>query len=158
MATTDDDRTREELREELRERGLPVSGTKRELAERLRSAEEDSAEEGSAEEGGAEEGTAEEGGDRPTGGDERVDALSAARRAASYLEKLLGQPAERLIGVSRDDDGRWHIAVEVVELARIPPTTDVLAAYEVVLDADGALRGYEQRRRYTRGQVGEVGS
>jgi hypothetical protein len=34
-------RTRDELRDELRDRGLPVSGSKAELAERLREADED---------------------------------------------------------------------------------------------------------------------
>jgi len=47
------------------------------------------------------------------------------------------------------------VLVEVVEVRRIPDTTDVLALYEVTVDDDGALEGYRRRRRYVRGTPGE---
>ena len=42
-----------------------------------------------------------------------------------------------------------------MELERIPPSTDVLASYEVALDGDGNLLGYERTRRYVRSQADE---
>ena len=45
--------------------------------------------------------------------------------------------------------------VEVVELERIPPTMNVIGSYDVELDAEGTLVGYERVRRYHRGQVDE---
>jgi hypothetical protein len=45
--------------------------------------------------------------------------------------------------------------VEVVEVRRIPDTTDVLALYEVEMDTDGAMEGYRRLRRYARGVPGE---
>ena len=44
---------------------------------------------------------------------------------------------------------------EVVELARVPNTTDVLGAYVVTLAPDGELIGYRRQRRYNRSQADE---
>jgi hypothetical protein len=41
----------------------------------------------------------------------------------------------------------------VVELNRIPETTDVMASYEMELDDDRNLRRYQQVRRYNRSQA-----
>lgn len=41
--------------------------------------------------------------------------------------------------------------VDVVELERIPSSTDVIATYRVDLDTQGSITGYERLRRYTRG-------
>lgn len=59
---------------------------------------------------------------------------------------------EAVSAVRRSDPG-WRIDVEVVELARIPDTTSVLASYSVELDENGDVSGYERVRRYTRGQT-----
>ena len=47
----------------------------------------------------------------------------------------------------------WKVTLEVVELRRIPESTDVLASYEVELDGDGKLLGFERGGRYTRSQA-----
>ena len=44
--------------------------------------------------------------------------------------------------------------LEVVELERVPPTTDILATYRVDLDEYGELMGYERVNRYYRNQAG----
>ena len=59
-----------------------------------------------------------------------------------------------MTGLERTDDG-WTVQVEVVEVRRIPDTTDVLALYEVDVDSDGDLQGYRRLRRYARGCPGE---
>jgi hypothetical protein len=43
--------------------------------------------------------------------------------------------------------------LEVVEVSRIPETTDVLASYELELDENLGLRSYRQVRRYSRSQA-----
>ncbi|WP_038044786.1 gas vesicle protein GvpO [Thermocrispum agreste] len=50
-----------------------------------------------------------------------------------------------------DDDGGWSVLVDVVELERIPSSTDVLATYRVDITSTGDLAGYERLRRYHRG-------
>ena len=49
--------------------------------------------------------------------------------------------------------GGWRVGVEVVEVARIPDSADILAVYEVRLDADGDLLSYHRTRRYPRGDL-----
>jgi hypothetical protein len=89
------------------------------------------------------------------GGDgERVEARDAADRALSYLEEMTGQEPEVVIAVEPDDD-RWLVEVELLELARVPATTDVLGSYEVEISNEGEPLAYRRTRRYHRGQVGE---
>jgi Gas vesicle synthesis protein GvpO len=83
-------------------------------------------------------------------GRRRVNAIGAARRAAESLQALIARPVEGVVEVNREDDG-WLVAVEVLELARVPNTNDVLGVYEVELDPYGGLQGYRRRNRYVRG-------
>lgn len=68
------------------------------------------------------------------------------------LAKLVGCPVEGVTGLRRTDDG-WVLVVEVLEVERIPETTDVLASYEVEVDRDGGVVSFERRRRYERAQT-----
>ena len=43
------------------------------------------------------------------------------------------------------------MTVDVLELSRVPNTTDVMASYVVQLDDRGGLLGYKRDRRYLRG-------
>jgi hypothetical protein len=82
---------------------------------------------------------------------------SAGRIAAEALRQLIeltGKDAEGVVGLERSDDG-WTVEVEVLEVSRIPNTTDVLALYEVEVDGRGSLQGYRRVRRYVRGAAGE---
>ncbi|GAB6939091.1 gas vesicle protein GvpO [Isoptericola variabilis] len=85
----------------------------------------------------------------PAGG---LDAQDAARHAVRHLRELTNHRPEGVVGVARDDEG-WVVTVEVLEDAHVPSTSDVLAEYEVRLDADGGLRGVMRGRRYVRGQT-----
>ncbi|MFJ9033048.1 gas vesicle protein [Streptomyces sp. NPDC102274] len=78
----------------------------------------------------------------------------AARAARERLESLISHCTEGVSGVRRTDDG-WCVVVDVLELARIPDTTSLLATYEVQLDRDGELLEYRRVRRYRRGAADE---
>lgn len=86
----------------------------------------------------------------------KVTATRVAGAAVEQLGQLAGKEVEGVTGVERTDDG-WTVQVEVLELRRIPSTTDVLAVYEVTLDEDGDLEGYQRQQRYVRGVAGEGG-
>jgi hypothetical protein len=77
----------------------------------------------------------------------------AARTALSIITQLTGRQPETVLGLQRGDEG-WKVTVELVELSRVPNSTDVLGCYVVTLDNDGELVGYERVRRYQRGQTG----
>ena len=76
-----------------------------------------------------------------------------AAEAARQLVELTGKEPEGGVGLDRSDDG-WKVEVEVLEVSRIPNTTDVLAMYEVEVDGKGSLQGYRRVRRYVRGVPG----
>jgi hypothetical protein len=67
------------------------------------------------------------------------------------IAELTGKQSEGITGVERGDDG-WIVGVEVVEDRRIPSSTDILATYEIEVDADGELVSYRRVRRYARGR------
>ena len=73
-------------------------------------------------------------------------------RALEEIEGLVGCPAEGVSGIRATDDG-WVVLIDVLELERMPSTTDVLGLYEVTMDGDGEVSGYRRVRRYLRSQV-----
>jgi hypothetical protein len=75
-----------------------------------------------------------------------------AQAAARQLNGLTGHEVEAVTGLERTDDG-WTVQVEVVELRRIPSTTDVLAIYDIQVDGHGDLQGYRRVDRYSRGDT-----
>lgn len=88
----------------------------------------------------------------PPRGAERDDFAEVAGQARELLRSLRGAEAESVSGVSRTANG-WKVTLEVVELRRVPESTDVLASYEVDLDGDGRFLGFERGRRYHRSQA-----
>lgn len=90
---------------------------------------------------------------RQDGRNGSVRPTEIARAAVGALTELTGRRPETVLGLGKDEDG-WKVSVEVVELSRVPNSTDLLGCYVVTLDDDGELLGYERVRRYQRGQVG----
>src|SRR6187551_1314654 len=76
-----------------------------------------------------------------------------ARAAQQAVLDLTGKVPESVTALERSDEG-WRVAVDVMELERIPSTTDVMATYEVSLDEQGELQGYRRVHRYLRGTPG----
>jgi hypothetical protein len=73
------------------------------------------------------------------------EGLRAKRRDAKRRDTSVARPA----GV----DGGWELAVDVVELRRVPDTASVLATYRVTTDDAGEVAGYERVRRFNRGEA-----
>jgi hypothetical protein len=97
--------------------------------------------------------------DEDEGGDDFDDAAQAgtdaseiASQARQELERLLGREPEAVSGIERKN-GHWSVTLEVVELRRIPDSTDVLASYELVLDDDGNVARMARKARYLRSQA-----
>jgi hypothetical protein len=84
----------------------------------------------------------------------KLGSLDVARKAIEQLSVLTGREIEGVLGLRRADDG-WEVTLEVLELRRVPDSTDVLASYEVALDDQGELREYRRARRYARNQTEE---
>jgi gas vesicle protein GvpO len=95
--------------------------------------------------------------DGSDGGDgaPRSDAIHIVEQAREHLKNLLGADAESVSGIERAN-GNWSVTLEVVELHRIPESTDILSSYSAVLDDDGAIVSLTRGRRYRRSQVEET--
>ncbi|GGP84838.1 gas vesicle protein GvpO [Streptosporangium pseudovulgare] len=95
--------------------------------------------------------------DEPAGGSRRarrsraLTAATAGRTGLEQIGELTGREPEGVTFVQPDQDG-WKVGIEVVEDRRVPSSGDVLALYEIQLDADGDLLSYRRTRRYKRGR------
>lgn len=83
-----------------------------------------------------------------------IGAAAVVVLAKEELSRINGLEADRVSSVVNEPDG-WHVTVELIELKRIPPSTDVIAAYDAVFAPDGALVSYHRSRRYLRDQMSE---
>jgi hypothetical protein len=83
----------------------------------------------------------------------RLSAAELGQAALTTVAELTGHAPEAVTGLEWDGE-YWQVSVEVLELARIPNTTDVMGSYVVQLDEGGTLRGYHRAARFQRGQVG----
>jgi len=89
--------------------------------------------------------------ERPRTGASGREAAAVVRRAREQLRDLQGSEPESVSSLEQSSEG-WLVRLEVVEVRRVPDSTDVLASYEVELDDDGGLLGYRRVRRYYRAQ------
>jgi hypothetical protein len=81
----------------------------------------------------------------------RLSAAKAGQAGLQQVTELTGKEPEGVSGVEPSDDG-WRVTVEVVEGRRVPPSTDVLATYQIEVSPDGELLSYRRVRRYSRGR------
>ena len=82
------------------------------------------------------------------------DVKEIVEEAKRKLQELLGTEPEKVSGFHRSN-GRWTVTLEVVNVRRVPDTTDVLSSYEVAFDDDRNLVSLSETRRYRRSQVEE---
>ena len=78
-----------------------------------------------------------------------------AQRAKEQLAQLTGLTPDTVSSLRQDEEG-WHVAVELIELKRIPEATDVLASYQTLLDDEGNLLSYRRTKRYLRQELMEL--
>jgi hypothetical protein len=84
---------------------------------------------------------------------QKLSASAAAAAATEQISALVAKQPEMVTAVKPDEDG-WRVEVEIVEDRRIPSSSDILALYEIELDAAGDLLAYRRRQRYVRGRAG----
>jgi gas vesicle protein GvpO len=80
-----------------------------------------------------------------------LSGAQAVQAAKEYLVQLTGREPEAVSGLERSGDG-WSVTLEVVEMERVPETTDVMGTFRVQLDGRGELVGCTRVRRYYRNQ------
>jgi hypothetical protein len=81
----------------------------------------------------------------------KLSATELSAAALATVRELTGYKPEAVTGLEWDGD-LWQVRVDVLELARVPNTTDMIGEYLVSLDEDGTLRGYKRVARFQRGK------
>lgn len=81
-----------------------------------------------------------------------MSTATITRQIKKLLPELTGLKIDTVSSVARNDEGCWRVTVELIEMKRIPDTTDLLATYIATLDDEGNLLGYQRSRRYLRNQ------
>jgi hypothetical protein len=76
-----------------------------------------------------------------------------AARARRQVSEMTGLESGTVTGLDRTGDDRWVVTVEVVELARIPSTMDVMGTFAVTLSEGGELVGLRRTGRHRRSQI-----
>ena len=74
-----------------------------------------------------------------------------AERAKSQLAEVTGLKPVTVTGTFKDEQG-WHIALDMLEMSRIPTATDLLGDYDVLVDEDGNMMKFERKRTRLRGE------
>ncbi len=82
---------------------------------------------------------------------EMVDVLALAKK---HLGEITGLKPVTVTRVLKDEQG-WHISVEMLEMSRIPPSSDVLGSYDVILSEEGEPVRMERKGTRLRGQPRE---
>ncbi len=73
-----------------------------------------------------------------------------AERARRQLAEVTGFQPVAAVGSYRDAEG-WHVSVDMLEMARLPDSTDLLGTYAVDLDEEGSMVKFEKKRTHLRG-------
>jgi len=83
-----------------------------------------------------------------------MNADKIIKKAQEDFARLSKIPVDGVIGLSKTDEG-WVVSLEALERRAIPDTMDVLGFYEVRLDNEGNLLGFERKKLRKRGETEE---
>ena len=79
-----------------------------------------------------------------------LEMTEVAERAKQQLAQVTGFQPVAVVASYRDAKG-WHVSVDVLEMARLPESTDLLGTYDVELDQEGSMVKFERKRTHLRG-------
>ena len=80
-----------------------------------------------------------------------MNMMEIAERGKSQLADMTGLKPITVTGAFKDEQG-WHIALDMLEMSRIPTATDVLGDYEVILDDGGNMLRFDRKKTRLRGE------
>lgn len=89
------------------------------------------------------------------GGEGSTPMARVLQRAVGAFRELSGYTPVSVTGLEHEDHDGWRVSVDVVEVERIPPTTSLMASYEIDVTEEGELRAYRRVRRFIRAHADE---
>jgi hypothetical protein len=83
-----------------------------------------------------------------------MNADEIIKKAQEEFARLSKIPVDGVTGLSKSEEG-WVVSLEGLERRAIPDTMDVLGLYEVRLDNEGNLLGFDRKKLRKRGETEE---
>jgi len=83
-----------------------------------------------------------------------MNADEIVKKAQEDFARLSKIPVDGVVGLSKSEEG-WVVSLEGLERRAIPDTMDVLGLYEVRLDNEGNLLGFDRKKLRKRGETEE---
>jgi len=77
--------------------------------------------------------------------------VELTEQAREQLARVTGLKPVLVSAMFKDDQG-WHVFVDMLEMRRIPDSTDILGYYEVLLNEDGGMVNFRRKRSHLRGE------
>ncbi|MCZ7664880.1 MAG: gas vesicle protein [Thermoleophilia bacterium] len=73
-----------------------------------------------------------------------------AFKAKEQLCSLTGLDVDTVSALEKQEHS-WRVVLELVEMRKIPESSNMLGTYEAILNDQGGLLSYRRTRRYQRG-------
>jgi hypothetical protein len=83
-----------------------------------------------------------------------MNADQVIKKAEENYSRVSKTQVDGVTGLFKTEEG-WVILLEAIERRAIPDTMDVLGLYEVRVDSEGNLLGFERKKLRKRGETEE---
>ena len=80
-----------------------------------------------------------------------MELAQILERSNNQFGGLTGLKPVAVTRIFKDEQG-WHVGMDMLEMSRIPPATDVLGEYEFLLNGQGEVLRFERTRTRLRGE------
>lgn len=80
----------------------------------------------------------------------KVSMMDAIMHAKMAVDQMTNMTIDAVAGCERRPDGGWSVRIDVIESVARLGDNDLLACYEVQLDAGGELAEFKRSHRYHR--------
>ena len=81
-----------------------------------------------------------------------VSLVDITERAKEQVAQVTGFTPVAVVASFRDETG-WHVTVDMLEMTRIPESSDLLGVYECTLDGEGNLVSFERKMTHNRADI-----
>ena len=83
-----------------------------------------------------------------------MDIKGLAEQVKNQMAEVTGLKPVTVTEIFKDDQG-WRISLDMLEMSRIPNSTDLIGEYETVLDEAGNMLKFERKATRLRGEPTE---
>lgn len=82
-----------------------------------------------------------------------MKADEVVEKAKKQIAEVIKLPVTTVVGISKEKEKGWKVAIELLEMKRIPDAMDTLGIYDVYLDDKGELLSFERKSMRRRGDM-----